>query len=62
MGGNARTGLEDTLLLEPGVPAESNAQLVERLVGVARSLGREPASVDEVVDRLQLSAKLVRGA
>jgi len=62
MGGNARTGLEDTLLLEPGVPAESNAQLVERLVGVARSLGREPAAVDEVVERLQLSPQLVRGA
>ena len=62
MGGNARTGLEDTLLLEPGVPAESNAQLVERLVSVARSVGREPATVEEVVERLQLSPALVRGA
>jgi uncharacterized protein (DUF849 family) len=58
MGGNARTGLEDTLLLEKGKPAASNAALVERLVGVARSLGREPATVDDVVARLRLSADL----
>ena len=60
MGGNARTGMEDTLMLEPGKPAASNAQLVERLVGVARSLSREPATVDEVVERLKLSPELVR--
>jgi 3-keto-5-aminohexanoate cleavage enzyme len=59
MGGNARTGLEDTLLLAPGAPADSNAQLVEQLVGVARSLNREPATVDEVVERLKLSPDLV---
>jgi 3-keto-5-aminohexanoate cleavage enzyme len=55
MGGNARTGLEDTLLLEKGRPAKSNAELVERLVGVARSVGREPATVADVVERLKLS-------
>ena len=31
MGGNARTGMEDTLTLSKGVPAASNLQLVERL-------------------------------
>ena len=36
MGGNARTGMEDTLTLEKDVPAESNLQLVERLVGIAQ--------------------------
>jgi uncharacterized protein (DUF849 family) len=60
MGGNARTGMEDTLLLEPGKPAPSNAALVERLVGVARALHREPASVDEVSERLHLSPDLVK--
>ena len=55
MAGNARTGLEDTLLLEKGRPAGSNAELVERLVGVARSGGREPATVDDVVARLGLT-------
>jgi 3-keto-5-aminohexanoate cleavage enzyme len=59
MGGNARTGLEDTLLLEPGVPAASNAQLVDQLVAVARSLGRQPATVAEVIERLRLSPELV---
>ena len=59
MGGNARTGMEDTLMLEKGRPANSNAELVERLVGVAHSLGRTPASVDEVIERLRLSPALV---
>lgn len=59
MGGNARTGLEDTLTLEKGVPAESNAQLVERLVRIARSLQLRPAAVPDVMERLKLSPQLV---
>jgi len=47
MGGNARTGMEDTLMLRRGVPATGNAPLVERLAGVARALEREPATVAE---------------
>jgi uncharacterized protein (DUF849 family) len=62
MGGNARTGMEDTLTLEKGVPAASNLQLVERLVGIARSMQLQPASVAEVVDRLKLHPELVNGA
>jgi 3-keto-5-aminohexanoate cleavage enzyme len=54
LGGNARTGMEDTLMLRRGVLAESNAQLVERLVRVARSLEREPASVAEARTQLGL--------
>jgi uncharacterized protein (DUF849 family) len=54
LGGNARTGMEDTLLLRRGVRARSNAQLVERLVGVARSMEREPASVSDTEQRLGL--------
>ncbi|MBS1677757.1 MAG: 3-keto-5-aminohexanoate cleavage protein [Actinobacteria bacterium] len=54
MGGNARTGMEDTLLLRRGVPAESNAQLVDRLVGVARALEREPLGVAEAREQLGL--------
>jgi 3-keto-5-aminohexanoate cleavage enzyme len=54
MGGNARTGMEDTLMLRRGVSAQSNAELVERLVGVARSLEREPASVADVEEQLAL--------
>ena len=62
MGGNARTGMEDTLTLEKGVPATSNAQLVERLVRIARSLQKEPATVGEVVERLKLAPELVGSA
>ena len=62
MGGNARTGMEDTLTLEKGVPAASNAQLVERLVRIARSLQKEPATVAEVVARLALSPELAGSA
>lgn len=54
MGGGARTGMEDTLMLRRGVPAQSNAELVERLVGVAHALEREPATVQEVIERLGL--------
>lgn len=54
LGGNARTGMEDTLMLRRGVPANSNAELVNRLVGVARALEREPATVEETEQRLRL--------
>jgi uncharacterized protein (DUF849 family) len=47
MGGNARTGMEDTLMLRKGVPAPGNAALVERLAEVARALDRPSADVDE---------------
>lgn len=60
MGGNARTGMEDTLMLRRGVHAQSNAELVERLVGVARSLEREPATTAEVEERLRLTAAVAR--
>jgi uncharacterized protein (DUF849 family) len=55
MGGNARTGMEDTLLLRRGQPATSNRELVERLAGVARAIEREPATVDETRELLGLS-------
>ncbi len=56
LGGNARTGMEDTLTLRRGVPASSNAELVERLARVARSLERDPAGVAETEERLSLPA------
>jgi 3-keto-5-aminohexanoate cleavage enzyme len=62
MGGNARTGMEDTLTLSKGVPAASNLQLVERLVGIAKSMQLQPATVSEVVERLKLHPELVNPA
>jgi 3-keto-5-aminohexanoate cleavage enzyme len=55
MGGDARTGMEDTLTVADGIQVESNAQLVERLTAVARSLEREPASAEEAASRLGLA-------
>lgn len=54
LGGNARTGMEDTLTLRRGVPVRSNAELVERLVALSRTLEREPATVEQTEQRLVL--------
>ena len=61
MGGNARTGLEDTLNLRRGVPAQSNAELVGRLIDVARSLEREPAGSIRTAEILALDVPRARG-
>lgn len=53
MGGHARTGLEDNHYLSRGVKA-SNPALVERLVRLAREVGREPASPAETRQALGL--------
>ncbi|UCD85941.1 MAG: 3-keto-5-aminohexanoate cleavage protein [Deltaproteobacteria bacterium] len=47
MGGHVRVGLEDNIYISKGVLTESNAQLVEKVVRIARELDREIASPDE---------------
>jgi uncharacterized protein (DUF849 family) len=47
LGGNLRTGLEDTFYLPDGSKATSNGQLIDALVRVARESGREIASTSE---------------
>lgn len=47
MGGHVRTGFEDNLFYHKGVLAKSNAQLVARLVRIARELGRPVATPNE---------------
>jgi uncharacterized protein (DUF849 family) len=54
MGGNARTGMEDTLVLRKGMPVSSNAELVARLANVARALELEPISVAAAEQALAL--------
>jgi 3-keto-5-aminohexanoate cleavage enzyme len=54
MGGNARTGMEDTLLVRRGQPATSNGELTARLATTANALDRPPATVDQTIERLQL--------
>ena len=44
LGGDVRTGLEDTFYLPDGTRAESNGTLVEALVDIVRAEGREPAT------------------
>jgi 3-keto-5-aminohexanoate cleavage enzyme len=56
MGGNARTGMEDTLMLRRGQPATGNAPLITRLADVARAIEREPATVDQTRQLLQLAS------
>jgi uncharacterized protein (DUF849 family) len=47
LGGNVRTGLEDTFYLPGGEQADNNGQLVEALVKMVREAGREPATPAE---------------
>jgi len=57
MGGHARVGFEDNIFIEKGVLAKSNAELVEKLVRIARELGREIATPDEARKMLGLKGK-----
>jgi uncharacterized protein (DUF849 family) len=54
LGGNIRVGLEDNFYLSPGKMAEGNGPLVEKAAGMARDIGREPATVEEARAILQL--------
>lgn len=54
MGGHVRVGLEDNLFIERGVLAKSNAEQVEKVVRLARELGREIATPDEARQMLSL--------
>ncbi|HEX6715038.1 MAG TPA: 3-keto-5-aminohexanoate cleavage protein [Thermoleophilaceae bacterium] len=54
MGGNARTGMEDTLMVRRGQPTTGNGELTARLATTAGALDRPPATVDQAVETLQL--------
>ena len=54
LGGDVRTGLEDTFYLPNGDRANDNGRLVEALVNIAREVGREPASPLEARQMLGL--------
>jgi 3-keto-5-aminohexanoate cleavage enzyme len=57
MGGHVRVGLEDNIFYSHHVLAESNAQLVARIVRIARELGREIATPDEAREILRLKPR-----
>ncbi|GAD05438.1 3-keto-5-aminohexanoate cleavage protein [Porphyromonas crevioricanis] len=47
MGGHVRVGFEDNLYISKGVLAKSNGELVEKVVRLAKELGREVATPAE---------------
>jgi len=54
LGGCVRVGLEDNIYYHKGELAKSNAQLVNRIVRIARDLGKEPAKPQEAREILGL--------
>ena len=53
MGGNVRVGLEDNIYLERGVPA-TNAQLVEKVIGIIDRMGARAVTPAEARKKLGL--------
>jgi uncharacterized protein (DUF849 family) len=65
MGGNVRVGLEDSIYLEKGRLAESNAEQVEKIVRILGELSLDVASPDEAREMLGLKGAdntAIRGA
>ena len=56
LGGNLRTGLEDTFYLPDGRKARSNGELIDAIVAMARAAGRDSASPAEARQLLHLAA------
>jgi len=54
MGGHVRVGMEDNIYISKGVLAKSNAELVEKVVRIARELHRQVATPDEAREILKL--------
>ena len=54
LGGHVRVGLEDSLFIERGVLAVSNAQQVKKIVRIIREMGHEPATPQEARTMLGL--------
>ncbi len=57
MGGHVRVGFEDNIYLDKGVMAKSNGELVEKVVRLAKELGREIATPAEAREILGLTAR-----
>ena len=54
LGGNIRVGLEDNFYLPNGEMAKSNGELVDQAASLARTLGREPATIAETREWLKI--------
>jgi uncharacterized protein (DUF849 family) len=55
MGGNARTGMEDTLMVRRGQPTTGNGELTARLAATAEALDRPAATVEQTIEILHLA-------
>lgn len=55
LGGHVRVGFEDNVFMSKGVPAKSNGEMVERVVRLAKELGREVATPAEAREILGLN-------
>jgi 3-keto-5-aminohexanoate cleavage enzyme len=58
-GGHVRTGMEDNRYFRRGELATSNAQLVERIVRIAREIGRPVAGPDQAREILHIEPRAV---
>ncbi|MEQ9503265.1 MAG: 3-keto-5-aminohexanoate cleavage protein [Deltaproteobacteria bacterium] len=56
LGGNLRTGVEDTFYLPDGSKTSGNGQLIEAMAKMAREVGREIASPDEARKLLHIAS------
>jgi 3-keto-5-aminohexanoate cleavage enzyme len=54
LGGHVRIGMEDNPFIAAGEYARSNAELVDKIVRIARDIGRDIASADEVRNALNM--------
>jgi uncharacterized protein (DUF849 family) len=57
MGGHVRVGLEDSLFIERGRPADSNAQQVDKMKRILSEMGREVATPAEARGMLGLKGR-----
>ena len=58
MGGHVRVGIEDNIWYDDRVRLATNAELIERVAGIARSIGREIASPDEAREIIGLRPRV----
>ena len=54
LGGHVRVGFEDNIYVSKGVRAKSNAELIEKIVRLAKELDREIATPNEARALLKL--------
>jgi len=60
MGADVRVGMEDNIYLSKGALAKSNAELVSKIVRIAKELGKEIASPSEARTMLALETHSIR--